>query len=87
MELDKEELPSVDFLAKEMRQCSDQHLTYLSEKEIFEPFEEDIKPGFTIFDQEFWEETPKARILLEEAITKIIKGNDAEYKKSFKLRK
>ncbi len=87
MELDKEELPSVDFLAKEMRQCSDQNLTYISEEEILKPFEEDIKPGFTIFDEEFWEETPKARLLLEETITKIIKENDPDYKSNFKFKK
>ena len=86
MELDKEKLPSVDFLVKEMRQCSDQNLTYLSEEGIFDPFEEDVKSGFTIFDEEFWEEIPNAKILLEEAITKIIKENDLDYKKSFKFR-
>ena len=87
MELDKEKLPSVDFLAKEMRQCSDQNLKYLSEEDIFEPFEEDIKPGFTIFDEEFWEQTPKAKFLLEKAITKIIKENDPDYKSNFNFKK
>ena len=62
-------------------------MNILSEENIFEPFEEEIKPGFTIFDEEFWEETPKAKLLLEETITKIIKENDPDYKSSFNFKK
>ena len=86
MEEEKENMPSVDFLVKEMRQCSNRKLTDLCEKDIFEPFDEDIKPDYTIFDEEFWEEAPKSKLLLEEAITKIIKENYPDHKSVFKFK-
>ena len=57
------------------------NLTYLSEEDIFEPLRGDIKHDFTIFDEGFWEETPKAKLLLEDTITKIIKENSMDTKK------
>ena len=55
-------------------------------KRYFEPFDEDIKPDYTIFDEEFWEEAPKSKLLLEEAITKIIKENYPDHKSVFKFK-
>ena len=87
MEEEKENMPSVDFLVKEMRQCSNRNLTDLCEEDIFKPFDEDIKPDYTIFDEEFWEESANAKLLLEEAITKIIEENDPDYKSTFNFNK
>ena len=87
MEQEEETLPSVDALSKEMQLCTGQKLTSLTEEEIFNPFEEDIETNNTIFDKGFWEDTPNAKLLLEQAITKIIKESNSDYKSSFNLNK
>ena len=87
MEQENEKLPSKENLSIEIRACSYQKLDIFSEEEIYDPIDEnEINTDNTIFDKEFWIDTPKSKLLFEETIDKIIKENNPDNKKKFKFR-
>ena len=71
-----QELPSLEVVKSELRECSSTNLNHLNKEGILSAFDESINLEDTIFDKDFWEGCEKSLALFEKAINEILNEND-----------